>query len=283
MICADPGQIEQVVLSRALNVRDAMPEGGQLLIATSAGLLDPDDARLPAGEQPRPCATLPVRDQGVGIAPETQAHIFEPFFTTKPRGHGTGLGLATVQGIVRQSDGHVRFASEPGRGTNFTVYLLTVEGAALPTPVDQPAVLDRPAGGAVLLVEDDDRVRLLARQILQRAGFTVLEAADGKAALALAAEHSGPIDLLLTDVVMPGGLNGVQLAGAMRATRPAIAVVYMSGYIENARVDRSVRAGDGRFIQKPFTAETLLNVLSEALASHRPAALAASDGQWASA
>ncbi len=282
-IRADPGQIEQVVLNLALNARDAMPEGGQLLIATSVGLLDPDDARLPAGGQPGPCAVLTVRDTGVGIAPETQVHIFEPFFTTKPRGRGTGLGLATVHGIVRQSGGHVWFASEPGHGTTFTVYLPAAEGAALPAPVGPPAVIARPADGTVLLVEDDEGVRLLARQILRRAGFTVLEAADGQAALALAAGHRGPIDLLLTDVVMPGGLNGVQLAGAMRASRPAIAVVYMSGYIENARVDRSVRAGDGRFIQKPFTAETLLSVLNEALASPGPAALTASDDRRACA
>ncbi len=282
-IRADPGQIEQVVLNLALNARDAMPEGGQLLIATAAGLLDPDDVRLPAGGQAGPCAMLTVCDTGVGIAPETQAHIFEPFFTTKPRGRGTGLGLATVHGIVRQSGGHIWFASEPGHGTTFTVYLPAAEGATLSTAVATPAVIARPPGGTVLLVEDDEGVRLLARQILLRAGFTVLEATDGQAALTLAADHSGPIDLLLTDVVMPGGLNGVQLAATLRAGRPAIAVVYMSGYIENAQVDRSVRAGDGRFIQKPFTAETLVSVLNETLASPGPPALSASGDRRACA
>ena len=279
-IRADPGQIEQVVLNLALNARDAMPEGGQLLIATSAGMLDPDDVRLPAGGQAGPCAVLTVCDTGVGIAPETQEHIFEPFFTTKPRGQGTGLGLATVHGIVRQSGGHIWFTSEPGHGTTFIVYLPAADGAVHSTTVRRAGDHACPPGGTVLLVEDDEGVRLLTRQILLRAGFSVLEATDGQAALTLAAGHSGPIDVLLTDVVMPRGLNGMQLAATLRASRPAIAVVYMSGYIENAQIDRSMQAGDGRFIQKPFTAETLINVLNEALASPGPLALPASgDGR----
>lgn len=269
-VLADHGQIEQVVMNLVINARDAMPQGGQLVIQTV--LCDTDIVTAPpaAGAQAGPYVVLIVSDTGIGIDPAVQPHIFEPFFTTKPRDRGTGLGLALVHGIVQQSGGFIRFNSRLNQGTTFEIYLpvATSVASVSPAPLAHSDVLPV-AGGTVLLVEDDAAVRLLTSQILHRAGFTVLEASDGYHALQLAEQHAVPIDLLLTDIVMPEGLNGVQLASAIRAHRPAIAVVYMSGYTDDARIEAI--QGE-RFIQKPFTPEVLIQTLSKVLTTHAPPA-----------
>jgi len=267
-ILADRGQIEQVVMNLVVNARDAMPHGGHLIIQTALYYADAACACPSADMQPGSYVVLTVSDTGIGIDPEVQPHIFEPFFTTKPRDRGTGLGLAMVHGIVEQSGGFIRFASRLNHGTTFEVYLPAQSTTAPITTVHdlQPVPLPDP-GGTVLLVEDEAAVRQLASQILLRAGFTVLEASDGYHALKLAERHAAPIDLLLTDIVMPNGLNGVQLASAIRARRPTIAVVYMSGYLDDARVEHNLRTHGGRFIQKPFTPEKLLHTLTEAIST----------------
>jgi PAS domain S-box-containing protein len=260
---ADPSQIEQVILNLCINGRDAMPHGGELTISTENVAIgeDGDHGLLPGGY-----VLLTVCDTGSGIDTAAREHIFEPFFTTKPRGKGTGLGLATVHGIVQQSGGGIRFSSAPGQGTSFQVYLPAV--ADLITPIS-PAAPAQPAApnAVVLLVEDDDRVRQLARQILAGQGLTVIEAADGVAAMRICAQRHGPIDLLLSDIVMPGGINGAQLAARIRPSRPQIRVLLMSGYTDDALPFSNGIAPDMHFIQKPFSATYLLEKVYEALAA----------------
>ena len=269
-VLADRGQIEQVLMNLVINARDAMPQGGQLVIQTAPSCADGVTAPPCADAQPGLYAVLTVSDTGIGIDPAVQPHIFEPFFTTKPRDKGTGLGLAIVHGIVQQSRGSIRFASRPNHGTTFEIFLPAASGVASARPVTAPQPDTPPvAGGTVLLVEDDAAVRQLTSQILIRAGFTVSEAGDGYRALKLIEQHAAPIDLLLTDIVMPGGLNGVQLAGAIRARYPTIPIVYMSGYTDDARVEATLAAYGGRFIQKPFTPETLVQTLNEVLGATR--------------
>jgi len=263
---ADPGQMEQVVMNLAINARDAMPEGGHLLIETMAVLLDSEYARQHADLAPGPYAMIAVTDTGTGIDEAAREHIFEPFFTTKPRGKGTGLGLATVHGIVRQSGGHIWFYSEPDHGSSFKIYLPAAAEPSDALPVEVPLQVEHVITETVLLVEDDEHVRQLARTILLRAGFTVLESSDGNTALELATSHGSSIHALLTDVVMPGGLNGVQVARAVRTLRPDICVVYMSGYTDNALVGRSLVDDHARYLQKPFTPEALVATLLAALA-----------------
>lgn len=263
---ADPGQIEQVVMNLCLNGRDAMPDGGRLTVETAAVLLDEGYALAHPEVTPGPYVMLAVGDTGSGIDEQTRGHIFEPFFTTKARGKGTGLGLATVHGIVRQSGGHIWFTSVPGHGSCFKVYLPVVagdEGQGQEAASSQP---ERTTGETVLLVEDDEHVRALARQLLLRLGYRVLEAPDGPTAMTRASVYPGTIHLLLTDVVMPGGLNGVQLALSLRAMRPQLRVVYMSGYTDNALVGRSLQDDGAHYLQKPFTAAGLTSTLAEALA-----------------
>ncbi len=273
LVLADRGQIEQVVMNLVINARDAMPQGGQLVIQTVPYYTDAVTAPPFAGAQPGPYTVLIVSDTGIGIDPAVQPHIFEPFFTTKPRDKGTGLGLAMVHGIVQQSRGFIRFASRPNHGATFEIFLpaATSLAPANPAPLAHSDVLPV-AGGTVLLVEDDTAVRLLTSQILHRAGFTVLEASDGYHALQLAEQHPVPIDLLLTDIVMPEGLDGVQLASAIRVRRPTIAVVYMSGHADDARIETTLACHGGRFIQKPFTPEALVRALIEVLGAHAPSA-----------
>jgi len=236
----DAGQMEQVLVNLAVNARDAMPEGGRLTIKT-----DNVDA---GGSQ----VLLHVSDSGVGMDEEVQAHLFEPFFTTKPRGKGSGLGLATVYGIVRQSGGHIAVDSAPGRGATFRVYLPRVEAPLDPT--DRPRPVTAPAAGSetILLVEDEHLVRLLARKVLERAGYRVLVAAGGAEALELAERYAGPIHLLLTDVVMPG-MNGRALMRRLAPLRPDLRVLYMSGYADEAVAQHGVLDPGTAFLQKPFT------------------------------
>jgi nitrogen-specific signal transduction histidine kinase/ActR/RegA family two-component response regulator len=260
---ADPGQIEQVILNLAVNARDAMPVGGRLLLETRNAELDEDSARQ-VGVGPGPYAILRVTDTGAGMDKETQARIFEPFFTTKEQGKGTGLGLATVYGVVAQSGGHIQVLSEPARGTTFEVYLPRVDaGPPAPAAEDRQA----PKGaGTLLVVEDEPQVRALASAILRASGYVVLEAASGEQALRVAAEHPGEIDLLVTDMVMPN-MTGSQLADRLTSERPGTPVLYMSGYTEGAALEPSALRQGAAFLQKPFAPDALVAKVSGLLSA----------------
>jgi CheY-like chemotaxis protein len=261
LVAADRAQLQQVLLNLAVNARDAMPHGGQLVIETA--LVEPDhgpalaDPEAPTGPRVR----LTVADTGCGMDAATQARLFEPFFTTKPEGRGTGLGLATVYGIVRQSGGSIRVQSAPGRGSRFAIELPRATAAAAPAPAESCAPTK--GGATILLVEDEEKVRDLTRLALERWGYTVLVARDGQEALARATAYPGPIDLLVTDVVLPG-MNGRELAERLRAARPALRVLYASGYTDDAVVRHGVREGTP-FLQKPFTFASLQRTVQAAL------------------
>ncbi|HXL08180.1 MAG TPA: PAS domain S-box protein [Gemmatimonadales bacterium] len=263
---ADPGQLEQVLLNLVVNARDAMPGGGRVLIETTRVLLRDELVerrhRLPPGDY----ACLAVTDSGAGMDESTQAHLFEPFFTTKEVGKGTGLGLATVYGIVKQSGGYIWVYSEPGRGTTVRVYLPRVPGAAeppLPAP-ELPAL--RGGHETVLLVEDAAPVRTLARRSLEACGYTVLDAADGPSAIELSARHAGAIAVLVTDVVMPG-MSGRELAERLAPTRPEMKVLYTSGYTDDAMVRQGVLNAGVAFLQKPFVPDSLARKVRDVLDS----------------
>ncbi|HJV56732.1 MAG TPA: GAF domain-containing protein [Methylomirabilota bacterium] len=269
-VMADPGQIEQVIVNLVVNARDAMPEGGTLTIETTTHTV-PDagrrglDRNVPPGEY----VTLSIRDTGCGMDPATMARIFEPFFTTKEPGKGTGLGLSTVHGIVHQSGGHLALDSAVGRGTTFTVYLPRVPdqvGPAAGRSQSHPELVG--GSGTVLLVEDDEDLRRLTSELLHESGYTVVEAADPLEALTVSDRPGLVIDLLLTDMVMPA-MRGPELAARLAETRPGLAVLFMSGYTDEAV--GSTRPGDPAraFLQKPFTPHDLTRAVRGALASRR--------------
>jgi two-component system cell cycle sensor histidine kinase/response regulator CckA len=264
LVKADRSQIEQVILNLAVNARDAMPEGGRLTIETANVELDSTCTHQPRMLSPGRYVMLAVTDNGCGMDSETQAHIFEPFFTTKEKGKGTGLGLATVYGIVKQSGGYVWVYSEPGRGTSFKVYLPRIEEAEGTAGRDKKlGATAMPRGSeTILLVEDEKGVRELAREYLRTCGYHVVEAEDGHTALELAAMHAGSIDLLMTDVVMPG-ISGKELADRVKSQRPGIKVLYMSGYTDQSVVKHGILETDAVLLQKPFTMATLALKLRE--------------------
>ena len=261
---ADQGQIEQVLLNLAVNARDAMPGGGQLAISTGRVRFDSDLALKHPSMKPGDYVLLSVSDTGTGMDEQTQAHIFEPFFTTKERGRGTGLGLATVYGFVKQIGGYVWVDSEPGVGSSFEIYLpVACEKAPQNAPGAAITASGHGAGtGTVLLVEDEESLRTLTRSILEQSGYTVIEACNGMEAIEIAREASGPIHLLLTDMVMPG-MNGRAVAEKVGQLHPGIRVVYMSGY--TGFTTRETASLNGVIIAKPFTRNILLQKLSEAL------------------
>jgi two-component system cell cycle sensor histidine kinase/response regulator CckA len=261
---ADVGQLEQVLMNLAVNARDAMPTGGKLTIETSNVEHDPDYAREQEAAAVSRFVMLAVTDTGSGMDEATKARIFEPFFTTKEVGKGTGLGLATVYGIVRQSGGFIWVYSEPGLGTTFKIYLPQVDAVAEGGAAGAaPSTVHR-GTETVLLVEDAAAVRAVARQALTRQGYTVLEAADGTAALQIAASHRGPIHLLLTDVVMPG-LSGRQLSDQLALLRPDTKVLYTSGYTDDAVVRHGVLESGIAYLQKPFSVDGLARKVREVL------------------
>ncbi len=263
---ADPGQLAQVILNLAVNARDAMPRGGRLILKTANVELDDGFVRHHAGGRSGSHVMLEVSDTGIGMDAETRSHLFEPFFTTKGPGEGTGLGLATVYGIVKQSGGYVEVQSEPGRGTTFKIYLPRVEEVAGSLDAG-PAAQDVPSGlETVLLVEDEEDVRDLAREILEMSGYTVLEARHGREALAVNDRHAGPIHLLLTDVVMPE-MGGRALADHLGPRRPEMRALYMSGYTGDALGRHGVLEANVALLRKPFTPEVLARRVREVLDS----------------
>jgi CheY-like chemotaxis protein len=260
----DPGQLEQVVMNLSINARDAMPAGGRLTIATTDEDLDEGSARLHGLTEPGNYVVISVADTGMGMSQETRARIFEPFFTTKPTGKGTGLGLATVYGIVTQAGGHVTVYSEPGVGTTFRVYLPKVAEATTATVTTTHSPESLRGAETILLVEDEASVRAATQEALQRQGYTVLPAPDAVEALALATQHRGAIDMVVSDVVMPG-TDGPTLIARLRVIRPQLKALLMSGYAGDA-VARSDALGKGLpFLEKPFSVTGLARKVREVL------------------
>jgi two-component system cell cycle sensor histidine kinase/response regulator CckA len=261
---ADHGQLEQVVMNLAVNARDAMPDGGKVVITTSNVVLDDAWTRSHPGSKAGDFVMLSVADTGTGIDSETLAHIFEPFFTTKERGKGTGLGLATVYGVVKQSGGYVWVESALGKGTAFEIYLPRIEElVSVPEPV-APIVEAFRGAETILLVEDADALRKLTHMLLEQHGYRVLVAANGAAALQLVEQKPERINLLLTDVIMPG-LNGRALAGRLELLQPGLKILYMSGYTDDAIMDHGVLESGTHLLHKPFSEENLIRKVREVL------------------
>ena len=261
---ADRNQIEQVILNLAVNSRDAMPEGGQLRVETGNVTLDENYARQHSGAKPGNYVRLSVTDTGSGMDAETLAHIFEPFFTTKELGKGTGLGLATVYGIVKQSGGYVWVDSAPGKGSSFQIFLPRVEEVCDAAPARPYSSENLRGTETILLVEDAEALRKLAGSLLTGHGFKVLSAPDAEHALAMAAEYAGKIHMVVTDVIMPGQ-NGRVLAERLVAAYPEIKVLYMSGYTDTFIAGHGVLGPDCHLLNKPFTEEALIHKVCEVL------------------
>jgi PAS domain S-box-containing protein len=262
---ADPGQIEQVIMNLAVNARDAMPQGGKLTVETANIELDESYARHYVDVTPGTYVMLAVSDTGQGMNEEVQSHIFEPFFTTKEPGHGTGLGLATVHGIVKQSNGHISVYSEPGQGTVFKIYLPQVKNPLELTQPDLPLTTSLEGRETILLVEDNEMVRQLVQQVLDKNGYRVLVAHNGEAAIQVCKMDETPIQLLVTDVIMPGGMNGYEVAKLLTSFYPAMKVLYMSGYADEAIVRHGILEEGTAFLQKPFTPKILAQKVREVL------------------
>jgi two-component system cell cycle sensor histidine kinase/response regulator CckA len=262
-IKADPNQVEQVLMNLAINSRDAMPRGGRIVIETTNAEIDETLSRQYPAIDPGEYVRLTVSDTGTGMDLETQSHIFEPFFSTKPPGQGTGLGLSTVFGIVRQSGGAMSVYSEPGEGTTFKIYFPRCDDA--PAPAQK--VRAKPLRGGtetILLVDDAAPLRKLTRRLLEGSGYKVLDSGDPAEALHMAEEHQGPLPLMITDVVMPG-FSGAVLAERVAAIRPGTRVLYMSGYNDSSIEQLRARGQSYAFLEKPFTREDLLKKVRDLL------------------
>ena len=263
-ILADAGMMDQVLMNLTLNSRDAMPDGGKLTIETAAVEIDELAALQSAQARPGAFARLSVTDTGCGIPAEILPRIFEPFFTTKDVGKGTGLGLATVFGIVQQHQGWINVASEPGRGTTFDIYLPRLAQSS--GPQTEPVITSANAPGGnetILLVEDDDALRASVRKCLSQLGYHLLEAASGAAALKVWEQHRDQVHLLLTDLVMPDGVTGRQLGEQLQGEKPALKVIYVSGY--STEVFARDFPSDAIFLAKPFPAQVLAQTVRDCL------------------
>ena len=263
---ADPGQLDQIVVNLAVNARDAMPRGGKFILETRSERFDEDFAEQHQNMRAGKYVLLAVSDTGTGMDEATVARIFEPFFTTKETGKGTGLGLATVYGIVKQSAGHILVYSEPGHGTTFKIYLPSAdEKIGIGSKSSEvETVSPKRQGTRILLVEDDDIMRALTSQLLKEHGYAVIEADDGKSALGWMETHPGSIDLLLTDVVMRR-MGGPELVERLRPSHPELKVVYMSGYTGELIAEREVLSRGITLLEKPFSRTVLLNTIHKIL------------------
>jgi CheY-like chemotaxis protein len=265
---ADAGQIEQVIMNLVVNSKDAMEDGGKITIETSnADIRKEELSREHSYIQPGPYVVLAVKDNGHGMDRETQARIFEPFFTTKEKGKGTGLGLSTVYGIVKQSGGYILVDSQSYQGTTFKIYLPRVEEAAEVTGCVKSKHVAKGGSETILLVEDEESVRQLVRETLEAQGYKIFEAENGDQALRIAGTHS-EIDMLITDVVMPG-MSGRELSARLCASHPHTKLLYLSGYTEDAIVHEGVLEPGTAFLQKPFTLQNLARKVREVLGSGR--------------
>jgi two-component system cell cycle sensor histidine kinase/response regulator CckA len=266
-VSADPGQVEQVLMNLVVNARDAMPKGGVLTIETGNIQLDSNYAGRHVNVKPGPYILLAVSDNGAGMDEATQARLFEPFFTTKSSGKGTGLGLSTVFGIVKQSGGSVEVYTEQGRGTSVKVYLPRIDQ---PVSVDPESSRKKPKRGSetILLVEDDEMVRTLVRETLQREGYKILDAPGPLEARRIAEQFRPPIQLMITDVVMPK-VSGRELAEQLSRKRPDMKVLYMSGYTDNAVLNSGILEKEVAFLQKPFTPGALTEKVREVLEAEK--------------
>jgi CheY-like chemotaxis protein len=265
----DPGQIEQVIMNLVVNARDAMPDGGRLTIETANVNLDAEYARRHIAVKPGAYVMLAVTDTGCGMDVVTRSHLFEPFFTTKEKGKGTGLGLSMVYGIIKQSGGNIWAYSEIGKGSTFKMYLPKVEEAVRSYKPKEPIPVIARGTETILLVEDEEAVRTMICRVLQGSGYRILEARHGKEALEICRQHTGPIHLMVTDVIMPQ-MSGRELAEQLAPARPEMKVLFMSGYPDNAIVHHGVLESGTAFLQKPFTLNALENKVREVLGSSSP-------------
>jgi signal transduction histidine kinase/ActR/RegA family two-component response regulator len=266
----DPGQLEQVVMNMVVNARDAMPGGGKLIVETANAQVDQTYAGPSVDLKPGAYVVLAISDTGMGMDPGTITHLFEPFFTTKAPGKGTGLGLATAYGIVKQSGGAISVYSELGQGTTVKIYLPSAEAKAAADAAEQAPAAALRGSETILVLEDEARVRKLICEVLAGRGYQVLEAVRGEEAIRMAAEHQGRIHLLLTDVVMPE-MSGPQALEQIRARHPNMKVLFMSGYTDEAMVHHGILDSGAPFLQKPFLPETLARKVREVLASQASA------------
>lgn len=262
---ADPGQIEQVIMNLVVNARDAMPQGGKLTIETADVYLDEAYIRQHIETRAGHYVVMAISDNGHGMDNQTCARIFEPFFTTKDPDKGTGLGLSTVYGIVKQSNGHIWVYSEPEQGTTFKIYFPKVHAGTKPAQPQELTVPIPVGSETILLVEDEDVVRNLAIRILRRGGYTVLAASQGAEAIQICRQYQGAIDLLVTDVVMPGGMNGRELAEQLLPQYPALKVLYMSGYTDDVIVRHGISDETLAFLEKPFSPDVLARKVHQML------------------
>ncbi len=264
LVKVDPTQMEQVIINLAVNARDAMPDGGRLTIEAINIMLDDDYVARHVGTKPGEYVLLAVTDTGHGMSQEVQSRIFEPFFTTKKVGKGTGLGLATVFGIIKQNEGHISVSSVEGAGTTFKIYFPRTEKFALVSTRPEAKTELHAGNKTILLVEDNSEVRSLIRQVLQKQGYALLEAQDGQEALQVTARHTGPIHLLLTDMIMPG-MSGKSLAERLSQMRDNLKIMFISGYVDSEIMNEKPLNSDAVFLQKPFTPSTLARKVQDLL------------------
>jgi PAS domain S-box-containing protein len=262
-IRADPGQVDQILVNLVVNARDAMPDGGTITIATHTAVFDAQDATEHFDAAPGSYVQLAVSDTGTGMDRETREHIFEPFFTTKEVGRGTGLGLATIYGIVKQLGGHIWLYSEPGQGSTFKLYF-PQDDAPVEEPAPRPRVREGSRSGTIMLVEDEESVREMTTRLLERAGYRVLSVGDGVAALTLIAESGDTIDLVVTDVVLPR-MSGVRLAERLIGTYPSMGIVLISGFLAETLDLSFVIEQGARFVSKPIASREFLAVVDDAM------------------